>query len=41
MSFSVVCAAPSGVDQSDRTPMTMPDGDLLFFSHGYLGDVES
>jgi hypothetical protein len=21
--------------------MTMPDGDLLLFSHGYLGDVES
>jgi hypothetical protein len=25
-----------GVEQSDRSPMTMPGADLLFFSHGYL-----
>jgi hypothetical protein len=30
-------AAP-GVEQSDRSPMTMADGDLLLLSHGSLGD---
>jgi hypothetical protein len=28
-----------GVEQSDRSPMTMPGADLLFFSHGYHGAV--
>jgi hypothetical protein len=28
--------AIGGVEQSDRSPMTMPGADLLFFSHGYL-----
>jgi hypothetical protein len=26
-----------GVEQSDRSPMTMASGDLLFLSHQYLG----
>ena len=28
-----------GVEQSDRSPMTMAGADLLFFSHGCLGAV--
>jgi hypothetical protein len=28
--------APTGVEQSDRSPMTMAGADLLFFSHEYL-----
>jgi hypothetical protein len=27
----------SGAEQSDRSPMTMVGGDLLFLSHGYPG----
>ena len=33
---SATASAPSVV-QSDRSPMTMADGDLLFLSRGYLG----
>ena len=31
--------APSGAEQSDRSPMTMVGGDLLLLSHGYLGHL--
>ena len=30
-----------GVDESDWSPRTMARGDLLFLSHGYLGDIGS
>ena len=32
-------ATAKGVEQSDRSPITMTGGDLLFLSHGHLGAV--
>jgi hypothetical protein len=38
-SSSAITVAATGVEQSDRRPMTMAGGDLLSLPHGLLGAV--